>query len=234
MSILLPKNDLQDFVRNLVEGVNSDRGSRESRGAQAPSVVKAMRFLGGLLEMRGLLDTLSSQLIHAWLLRHAESTRTGVLGRREAVPLPLFVLINLERALLNAVPAEAFVIGVFLLMCWASLRWSDAQRMKCARAVVAEGVLRGFCWRTKTSPLGMPWGVLCCGFLGLNWAERFHAFLAQSSNAILTWIICYQLLAGLPLSSKQSENSDVFCEDMAVSAKMKQCSTCYILAKPRS
>ncbi len=76
--------EIQDFVRNLVEGSQEDRGPRAERRSQAPTIVKAMRFAGRLLEMQGLLDTLGNQLVHAWLLRHAENTRSGALGRCRA------------------------------------------------------------------------------------------------------------------------------------------------------
>ena len=52
-------------------------------------------------------------------------------------------------------------------MAWASLRWSDMQRLDLASVVLGSDHLAGWCWRTKSSKRGMPWGCLSCG-LGLG------------------------------------------------------------------
>ena len=129
-----------------------------------------MRFVAGLLRLSELASSLASPLIQAWLQRNALNSRSRALGRREAVPLPLHAVLALEQAFVDAADDEAYVIGCLLLMIWASLRFSDMQRVHIREAILDEATMRAWSWRTKTSPTGMPWGLLACGFLASDWA----------------------------------------------------------------
>ncbi|CAE7470771.1 unnamed protein product [Symbiodinium microadriaticum] len=99
----------------------------------------------------------------------------GLLGRaghrREALPLPLFAVIQLEQALSSCEPGDWWPILCFLLMLWAGLRWSDAQRLDFESVILDGGSVRGWCWRTKTSATGMPWGAMCSGACGSEWGR---------------------------------------------------------------
>lgn len=48
-------------------------------------------------------------------------------------------------------------------MIWGALRFSDAQRLALGSCQIERGILRGWCYRTKTSKDGMPFGVLTLG-----------------------------------------------------------------------
>ena len=57
--------------------------------------------------------------------------------------------------------AVAHVLG------W-SYRWSDLQRIDLSSVCCRSGVLRGLCWRTKSSRRDMVWGCHTIGFRGMR------------------------------------------------------------------
>ena len=137
ISLIAPgEQALADFVASLVDGMRQDRGNRGARSAGASSTVTAMRFVAGLLRLSELASSLASPLIQAWLQRNALNSRSRALGRREAVPLPLHAVLALEQAFVDAADDEAYVIGCILLMIWASLRFSDMQRVHLREAIL--------------------------------------------------------------------------------------------------
>lgn len=117
-----------DFVAGLVEGVRGDRGSTRTRSSGASSTVSAMRFVASLLRLTEMAQALSSPVILAWLQHNARSSRAQLLGRREALPLPLSVVMALETAFSTAVGDDVFFLGAILLMIWASLRSTQSLR----------------------------------------------------------------------------------------------------------
>ena len=68
---------------------------------------------------------LDSPLIQGWMKSKVPA------DRRESLPLPLYVVVQWERRLLQAnIPLrEIIIIGGFLLMIWTGLRFSDLQRV---------------------------------------------------------------------------------------------------------
>ena len=76
-----------------------------------------------------------------------------------------------EFALRGAADERVFNLAALLIMIWASLRWSDAQRVCVGNISYVQGVLRGRCWQVKTSKSGMPFACVGCGLLGLDWGS---------------------------------------------------------------
>ena len=98
--------------------------------------------------------------------------------RKEAPPLPLWILVQWERRILMSACtiSEIIMLGNFLLMAWASLRFSDAQRIEMARMVLSTTDLRGIIWRSKTTTVGMPFGAMNSGILSKgahSWMWKF-------------------------------------------------------------
>ena len=60
-------------------------------------------------------------------------------------------------------------------MLWAGLRFSDAQRILISSVQLDDTSVRGWCWRSKTSATGFPWGCL----LGGMWGRMFAADLLE-------------------------------------------------------
>ena len=114
----------------------------------------------------------SHSLIQSW--RHSKVPR----DRRESLPLPLYVVIQWERRLLQAgcTSTERLVLGGFLLMIWSGLRFADLQRITHKSLMASFSEIRGLCWRTKTCSRGQPWGLLASGFLSngdFSWSMQF-------------------------------------------------------------
>lgn len=108
------------------------------------------------------------------------SPLAGRQARKEALLLPLFAVASLEERLLKDLATElsqdSMYITAFLLMLWGALRFSDLQRASPDTFHIEVGVVRGRCWKTKTSAEGMPFGVLCCGSLD-DWSPAVAKLL---------------------------------------------------------
>ena len=90
---------------------------------------------------------------------------------KEAVPLPFAAVKGFEAALPSASQEDRWFLCALLVMIWASLRWSDLQRLDLSSVVATQEAVSGWCWRTKSSKIGMPFGFLCCGFLHQEWGH---------------------------------------------------------------
>jgi hypothetical protein len=115
---------------------------------------------------------LESPLIQGWMKSKVPA------DRRESLPLPLYVVVQWERRLLQAnIPLrEIIIIGGFLLMIWTGLRFSDLQRVTITSVVCSASEIRGISWRTKTCSKGQPWGARASGFLSVGsvtWLSKF-------------------------------------------------------------
>ena len=102
----------------------------------------------------------------------------GSEARKEAPPLPLWILVQWKRRILMSAwsTSETMLLGSFLLMAWASLRFSDAQRIEMARMVLTATDLQGIVWRSKTTTGGMPFGAVNSGLLSKgthSWMWKF-------------------------------------------------------------
>ena len=132
--------------------------------------VSAMKFTAALLG----LDTLQPQLAKPILTAWCEAGRRR-RARKEALPLQLHAVAAFEQAihadLQKELTHDSFLLIAFLIMMW-GLRFSDVQRMDIASLAVADGLARGFCWRTKSAANGMPFGVLTSGIYA-NWGHAF-------------------------------------------------------------
>ena len=85
--------------------------------------------------------------------------------KREAPPLPLWLIFHWERRVLQSVATnfEIMMLGSFLLITWAGLRFADAQRLNVHSLVFNFQELRGMVWRSKTMSSGHPFGVQSAG-----------------------------------------------------------------------
>ena len=145
-------------------------GSRNS-GMKGSTVLKSLQWCRKQADVKSWLF-LDSPLIQGW-------TKSKVpADRRESLPLPLYVVVQWERRLLQAnIPLrEIIIIGGFLLMIWTGLRFADLQRVTITSIVCSANEIRGISWRTKTCSKGQPWGARASGFLSLGsvtWLSKF-------------------------------------------------------------
>ena len=119
-----------------------------------------------------ILQVVHSAMINSFLIQKIPR------DRREAPPLPLWILVQWERRILMSAcsTSEIVLLGSFLLMAWTRLRFSDAQRIEMARMVLTDSDLRGIVWRSKTTTVGMPFGSINSGLLSKgahSWMWKF-------------------------------------------------------------
>ena len=105
----------------------------------------AMQFGAWKLGLEHLQGLLQSPPVAAW--KNADWHQTF---KKEAIPLPLDILDALENAIVAHSEDELFLCGL-MLMCWGGLKWCDLQRIELSSVSCQSGVLRGLCWRTKSS-----------------------------------------------------------------------------------
>ena len=99
--------------------------------------------------------------------------------KREAPPLPLWILFHWERRILQSASTryEIMMLGAFLLITWSGLRFADAQRMNVDSLVFNFQELRGMVWRSKTMAAGHPFGVKASGLCSLGTFTWLYKFL---------------------------------------------------------
>ena len=133
-------------------------------------VIKALRWAHRTLQLECLSIALGS------MITSFSKTATG--DRRESLPFSLFSLMHFERRILmrECQDWEVIVLGMILLLAFSGLRFSDMQRT-CPSTLHWNGsILRGTCWRTKTSRAGQPFGLHGQGFLSkgtFTWLFKF-------------------------------------------------------------
>eukprot|EP00435_Cladocopium_sp_Y103_P007822 s1338_g2.t1 len=156
----IPLSDLSEIQLADILVTISLAKSSSSSGVSCASTIKALRWLYRVANVSSL-QVVHSAMIQSFLIQKIPR------DRKEAPPLPLWLLVQWERRILMSscsIP-EILLLGSFLLMAWASLRFSDAQRIEMARMVLTDGELRGVIWRSKTTTLGMPFGAINSGLL---------------------------------------------------------------------
>ena len=162
-----------DFLGALAVGAVCDRGSRRRGGAKEK--VRSLKFLAFKLGLGCLRDILSGPVVDAWLAADKWEKRPP----REALPLPLTAVAQLEMAISSCAEGDVMIIGCILMMVWGGLRWSDVQRLKFSSLVQDKDSIRAWTWRSKTSACGFPFGVLACGATRAAWGVRFGQVLSR-------------------------------------------------------
>ncbi|CAE8693610.1 unnamed protein product [Polarella glacialis] len=174
--------DVLDFLEALLSGQVMDRGSGKSKVRSVRGPLSAMRFVCYSLQLRQLCEILENRLVSTWAKPSGPQQCV-----KEASPLPLYVIANMERAAGRLHASDKHNPDLFLLLCalammWGALRWSDLQRVWTQEVSVQENVMRGFSWRTKSSRTGMPWGILSCGIYDTNWGNIFCQHLSEARD----------------------------------------------------
>ena len=167
-----PREVVREFFFSLREGAAADRSSRRCKRPRA--VWSALKFVAHLLDVPPLKSLVSSKVVESWLdpgIRRA---------KREAVPLPLFLLFALERTFLSSRDlGQQLVLGGLLAMVWGGLRCSDLMRSDPKELSIADGILRGFTWRSKCDSNGFAFAFVACGLCGSCWAEKWLSALDE-------------------------------------------------------
>lgn len=118
----------------------------------------------------------------------SEFQQTSQGDRRESLPFSLNTLMHFKRRVLmrECSDHEVTILGTFLFLAFSGLRFSDLQRTCTSSLHWSGSVLRGTCWRTKTSRTGPPFGLIAKGFLSkgtYTWLFKFLTTLDQTFAA---------------------------------------------------
>ena len=165
-----------DFAQALSLGARVDRGCKSA--ARAQGVLQALKFVSSKLGLLELMEGVSCPAVAAWVA----SGKWEQAPPREAVP-PLFVVAKLEMALKDSAE-DAWLLGAILLMVWGGLRWSDVQRLQFSSLVIDDKSIRGWCWCTKSSKHGMPFGIQTCGVTPAMRGQRYGVMSAECTKAM--------------------------------------------------
>ena len=168
-----PISALLDFLESLSVGALEDRGNARQRNALG--VLSAMTFAAAKLSLESLQTLLREPMIQSWK-KGDKWKRSRV---KEAVPISFFALEKLEQVVAGASGDDRILLCAILLMAWGSLRWSDLQRLDLQSITSDATSIRGWCWRTKSSVRGMPWGVLRCGCAASNWGDVLFNVISE-------------------------------------------------------
>lgn len=163
-----PLSDLVAFIRALVEHGKTVAGAR--------TVLSGLKFVASLLRWDDWLASLSNSIVLAWCTNDKH-----LKARKEAVPLPLHALAAVLNDLQDEITQDTLDLVSFLIMVWGALRFSDLQRVDCQSLQIQDGVIRGSCWRTKSSKIGMPFGLLCLGIYS-SWQAAAHRLQESVRN----------------------------------------------------
>jgi hypothetical protein len=102
-----------------------------------------------------------------------------IADRKEALPLPLLVLIQWEMRILQSgcSVADVLTLGTYLFMAFSGMRFGDIQRVMMHKLQYDDFSVRGLSWKTKTCSSGVPFGTLCSGFLSRGSHTWIYKFL---------------------------------------------------------
>ena len=152
---------------------------------QPKPFLQCLRWLARTAEMPSLSTVLASEIMSSFLKGTGE-----IANRREALPLPLAVVIAWEQAIIKDAVSNwtKLLLGGFLAAVWASLRFGDLQRCDVDSLNLAGAVLRGCCFQTKVTKQGQPFAIILAGFTaaspGTSWVAPWLRQLQVSSRAV--------------------------------------------------
>ena len=166
-----------DFLLLCRQGAKQDHD--EVRTA-VPAMVKGLRWVA----RHSGFDAMTNILHNSLLCDHLRSKTP--FEKQEALPLPWAVLWHWEHRLLSGGSdlQETLALGAFLLASWSSLRFGDIQHVRLDSLSFERNVLRGICWRTKTSFSGSAFAVHAAGIASTCGTQTWvHVWLAALQTA---------------------------------------------------
>ena len=142
-------------------------------------VLRGLKLAGSFMGWSSFLEELDNAAVSAWCVTNVRA------ARKEALPLALYTVANLEKAVhtdmsCGGSPDLPF-LTFFLLLLWGCLRFSDGQRVMVNELVSEFGLVRGSCWKTKTSRSSMPFGVLLLGIF-TDWSGAVQSLQEQLAD----------------------------------------------------
>ena len=143
----------------------ASKSDAQSIRLQPPQLLRGLRWLAKTALMDSLAGILNNFLMASFLKGPGQPK-----DRKEAMPIPMLVLLRWEETVLNPSSPQwlTLLLGGFLLATWASLRYADLQRTDLSNLSLASSVLRGICRLTKTTRTGQPFGISLFGMTAIS------------------------------------------------------------------
>ena len=173
---------LPQFLDYLWACQDSQQEDRQAFKCKPQAALKALSWF----HKKGQIASLSHLCLNP--LVQAFSKEDGPSDRREAMPLPLAVLVAWETKIREPTcpPALPLLLGGFLLASHCSLRFGDLQRICVSSLTISSDALRGCCWTTKTSNTGQPFASSHLGLSGRDTASAWTiAWLSHLQASVL-------------------------------------------------
>ena len=160
---------LPQFLDFLWACQDSQQEDRQAFKCKPQAALKASSWF----HKKGQIASLSHLCLNP--LVQAFSKEDGPSDRREAMPLPLAIIVAWETKIREPTcpPALALLLGGFLLASHCSLRFGDLQRICVSSLTISSDALRGCCWTTKTSNTGQPFASSHLGLSGRDIASAW-------------------------------------------------------------
>ena len=138
---------------------DSQQEDRQAFKCKPQAALKALSWF----HRKGQIASLSHLCLNP--LVQAFSKEDGPSDRREAMPLPLAVIVAWETKIREPTcpPALALLLGGFLLASHCSLRFGDLQRICVSSLTISSDALRGCCWISLLCLTFSCWAGLRCG-----------------------------------------------------------------------
>ena len=158
-------------------------GRQTDWGFGATSAIKSLRWAQKILQITAW-DILFGSVVNSFL-------SPQIHERREAIPLSLYIITQWERRVLmkECTLQEQVILGGFLCLLWAGLRFADGQRIHLYSMSWCITALRGSCFQTKTTKAGQPWAIQARGFLSrgewswvAQWLVALDSIWGQQGN----------------------------------------------------
>ena len=182
-----PDLNLQFLVEILHLAKDASKNDVQANRLQPQYILRGLRWLAKTALVEHLEPILNNVLISSFVKGSGAPK-----DRREAMPLPLLILILWEDALKSSLTPTwvKLLLGGFLLATWGSLRFADLQRIELSSLNLADNCLRGTCRMTKTTRSGQPFAVLLAGFSAdtatsswvFHWLRALHQATDQLSH----------------------------------------------------
>ena len=177
---------LENLVAIIQQAKEAARQDVQAIRIQPPQLLRGLRWLARTALMSALANLVDGFLMTSFLKGTGQPK-----DRKEAVPIPMAVLLIWEQSIVNPQTSSWLVLllGGFMLATWASLRFADLQRTEVSSLNLSRNIVRGICRLTKTTRTGQPFGIILAGLTAtssetswvVSWLRKLQQAYTRSS-----------------------------------------------------
>ena len=178
---VIPVALVVDFLH---AALSSKRQDRAVHRTSCGTAIKALRWLAKHLQWQALQLCTQNNLVTSY------AKQVEAYDKREAVPLPLSLLLAWERCVCckDAPLTTKLILGAILARTHSSIRFGDAQRVRWGSMQLSTQGLHATAYATKTTKAGQPFFCTWHGLSGrdasTSWLLHWLAALASIPKAV--------------------------------------------------